>query len=119
MPIVDARGLLTDQTLHCLDDGIPTSDGDRLGTDPHIDFRSDQATGDGVGIGTNVDGAALTDTDAFEDVVGVQSSVGQWAKGWLLCGETFGSPRVGAIDDLPDECHVIVSAGEVATSAEQ
>jgi len=119
MPIVDARSLLTDQTLHCLDDGTPTSDGDFLGTDPHIDFRSDQATGDGVGIGTNVDGAALTDTDAFEDVVGVQSRVGQGAKGLLLFAETFGSSRVSTIDDLPDECHVVVSADKVATSAEQ
>lgn len=114
--IVDAGCLLADQTIHRLNDGAATHYGDGFGTDPHIDFGSNQATGNRVRVGANSDRTALADTDAFENVIGVQPMIGQRLQGELFFGKAFRASRVGVIDDSLNERHVVISAGKVATT---
>ena len=71
--VVDARGLLANETLHRLNQAAPMSDRDCLGANSNVDFHSDQATGHGVRVGSNVDRRALADADALLRVVCVES----------------------------------------------
>lgn len=114
--IVDAGCLLADQTIHRLNDRAATHHGDRFSTHSHIDFGSNQAAGNRVGVGANVDRTALADTDAFENVVSVQPMIRQRLQCELFFGKAFRSSRVGVIDDSLNELHVVISAGKVATA---
>jgi hypothetical protein len=117
--VVDARGLLADESPHCLNQVALVSDRDCLGADSHIDFATDQATGHGVRVRTNVDRAAFANADPLLDVVGIESCFGQRAERQSLFGKPFSASGVGVIDDLPNERHVVVSAGEVGGAAKQ
>jgi hypothetical protein len=119
MAIVDAGGLLADESLHRLNYVPLVRHRDCLGTDSHIDFSSDQATGYRVSVSANVDRRAFAHTDAFELVIGVESSIGKSTKLQSFFGKPLLASRVGAVDDLLYEGHVLVTTNEVATSAKQ
>jgi len=115
--IVNTRGLLANESLHRLNGLSLICHRDCLGADSHIDFASDQATGNRVSVGSNIDRRALTDTNAFELVVGVKSNVGKPTKGQSFFGKPLLASRIGASDDLLHEGHVLVTTCEVATTA--
>tara|TARA_A100001391_G_C5050486_1_gene273322 strand:+ start:1262 stop:1663 length:402 start_codon:yes stop_codon:yes gene_type:complete len=119
MAIVNARGLLANESWHRLDCMPLVSDRDRFGADFYVNFLTDQATGDRVGVGANVDRRTLTNTDALLPIIGVESVVRQTLKYQLFLGKSPLARRVGAVDDLLNECHIIFAAGEVAVAAKQ
>lgn len=119
MAIVDAGGLLTDESLHRLNHLPLVRHRDCLSADSHIDLSSDQATGDRVSVGANVDRRAFTHTDAFELVIGIESNIGKATKLQPFFGKPLLASRVGAVDDLLHKSHVLVTTGEVATSTQQ
>jgi len=114
--IVNTRGLLANESLHRLKGLSLICHRDCLGADSHIDFASDQATGNRVSVGSNIDRRALTDTNPFELVVGVKSNVGKPTKGQSIFGKPLLASRIGASDDLLHEGHVFITTGEVTTS---
>jgi hypothetical protein len=117
--VVDARGLLANKTLHRLNQSALMGHRDGFSGDSHVDFGSNQPTGNGVRVGTNVDRRALADANSLLRVVGVEPCCRQTAQHQSLFVKPFGSTRVGMIDRLLHEGHVVVSAGEVATAAKQ
>ena len=116
MAIVDAGGLLTDQSLHRLNHVPLIRHRDCLSTDSCIDFASNQATGNRVSVGANIDGRALAHANAFELVIGIKPSVGESTKYRSFLGKPRLASRVGAVDNLLHEGHVFITTGEVTTS---
>ena len=119
MTIVDAGGLFADESLHRLNEVPLVRHRDRLGADSHIDFSSDQATRYRVSVGANMDRRALADTEPFDLVIGIESNIGKSPQLQPFFGKPLLASRVGAVDDLLDEGHVLVTAGEIATLAKQ
>jgi hypothetical protein len=117
--IVDAGRLLANQAIHRLNDRAATHHRDRLGADSHVNCGSDQATWNRVGVGAYIDRTALADANPLENIVGIQSLIGQRMQRLLLFGKAFGAPRVGVIDDSLHELHVFISTAKLMTSSKQ
>jgi hypothetical protein len=119
MTIVDAGGLLASESRHRLNHVPLVRHRDCLGADSHIDFSSDQATGYRVSVSANVDRRAFADADAFKLVIGIESNIGKSTKLQSFFGKPLLASRVGAVDDLLHEGHVLITTSEVATTTKQ
>lgn len=75
--IVDAPSMLTVQTGHCLDVVSLVCHDDLFGSKPHIDFLTDQPTGYGIGVRSDLDRATLGNANPQQVVIGVESMIGQ------------------------------------------
>jgi len=117
--VVDACCLLADETIHRLDDHIAPHHRDGLRSDPGVDFRSDQSTGDRVRVATDVDRRAFAHANAFGNVVGVEPLCGQRPEDRSFFGEPLRSAGVGTVNDALNQSHIVFSAIEVATTAKQ
>ncbi|MEO9590397.1 MAG: hypothetical protein ABJF25_19980, partial [Rhodopirellula bahusiensis] len=117
--VVDARGLLADESLHRLNERSLMSHRDGFSGNSRVDLAANQTTGNRVRVGTNVDRRAFTDANSLLRVVGVEPCCGQPTKRHSFFFKPFRTTRVGLFNGRLHERHVVVSAGEVATAAKQ
>ena len=117
MAVVDRRAADSDQTRHPLYRDAAMSHVDPLGADPDVDFLTDQAAGDRVGVAADLNRTATADANAWNYVVGIELAGRQGAEVLLLDGETFVAFVVPAGDHIFEEIHVVLAAGEVTATA--
>jgi hypothetical protein len=119
MPIVDRLAVLANQSLHGLHVVILMRHDDLFGSNPHIDFGTDQTTRNRVSIGTHLYRTAGANTKSTQHIFAIEPLVGQSRQSRLFFAETVATIGVGTCDDLFDEGHVVIAAGEVATATQQ
>lgn len=74
--VVDRRSADPDQSWHPLNRDFVMRHVDPFGADPNIDFFTDQATGNRVGVATDLNRTAAADANTEQDVVGVKLNGG-------------------------------------------
>jgi hypothetical protein len=119
MTIVDGLSVLAKQSFHRLHVVVLMSHDDLLGSNPHIDFRTDQPTRNRVRVGTHLDRTARANTESTQHIVRIEPLVRQPRQSRLFFMETFATIGVGTCDDLFDEHHVLIAAGKVTTASQQ
>lgn len=88
MAVVDGMLVRADQAGHLLDQQVSVPDLDEVSVDRHIDFVSDQSTGNGIGVSLDSDRAAAVDLDTADLGPVVQLCGRQFPKDFLFLLES-------------------------------
>lgn len=114
--IIDRRQALADQTRHRLNQMTMMRNGNRFRGDPQIHQFSNETAGNGVGIRANRDGAAAAHPDAPNDIVCVQTLIGERLQVGLVVEVVFPAIAVGPFHKGLHKCHIVLAAVEVPAS---
>jgi len=117
--IVDRRQLFSDKPRHRLNEMSLMSHGDLFRFDAKIDKLTDQPTGNGIRVGSNEYGAALTDSHALDDVVGVEPFIRQSVQVREILKEFLLPILIGSFHQAFHESDVLFTTGKITAAAQQ
>jgi hypothetical protein len=116
--IIDRCQLLTNQSRHRLNMVSLMYHRDLFSTNPQIDELIDQPTGNRIRIRSHANRTAACHPNAFHDVIGVETFIGQTPQVRLIFKEVFPPVVVGSPDQFFHEGDILFPAGKVATAAQ-
>lgn len=116
--IIDGRLVLADNSRHRLNQMTMMRHSNLFGTDAKIDELTDQPTRYRIRVGPHVDRTAAADTNALDDVVGVEHGVGQSLEMSKVIKKLLSTIVVRSFDQIFHECDVGFASFKVATAAQ-